>query len=437
MHNDVRAALRKAIALAGQNIQPTLTGITETVQVWRRTNAQQWRTEHRARPSLTHGMREQVINQASAEFIDIFRRCYPEYGGMVGFRGFNVMNFLHDPSYILRSIMLFLWERHGTFQPQDTEIDAMVSEFSDFIDQEEIPFTFISQLLNYHMDSEHISLPDDLAIRRLTEQEISAIYAGPLLGAGLYQRGFRIYEYAIEGQYSAHKVFGPPGASNSFGDIRLKLYKAILALRTFKNGSVGCESVYFKPVKFCPIDFGWYGFHDLSTPAGQYEISSGEEESLYKHAEFIFSCSESVMEMACSRLADAGTRFRPQDQLVDAVIGLEVILLAGTGKDDRRGELRFRFAMNYSTLFNETNDRLQAFHLARDLYDLRSKILHGGLRGDDKTHKVGGENLDLQKAAMRATETLRFVIHHFLPHWNDPPYKRPIYWERGYFGGVA
>ena len=139
------------------------------------------------------------------------------------------------------------------------------------------------------------------------------------------------------------------------------------------------------------------------------------------------------MEMACSRLADAQIRLRPHDRLVDAVIGLESLLLAGLRNEDRRGELKFRFSSHYSALFAAPEDRLRAFRVAKDLYDLRSTIAHGGMPREGNC-RVGDERLSLQDAALRACEVLRFVVRHFLPQTTAAPYKQPQFWERAYFG---
>ena len=56
---------------------------------------------------------------------------------------------------------------------------------------------------------------------------------------------------------------------------------------------------------------------------------------------------------------------------------MESILLAAIDKDDRRGELSFRFSMNYSTMFDKPEQKLAAYKVARDLYGLRSVVAHG------------------------------------------------------------
>jgi hypothetical protein len=168
---------------------------------------------------------------------------------------------------------------------------------------------------------------------------------------------------------------------------------------------------------------------------GSYHYTLKVEEfgPLAEHAKLIFGGLEPSMEMACSRLADAETRTRPQDRLVDAVIGMEALLLAGLGKEDRKGELKFRFSLHYATLFGTPEERHRAFRVAKHLYDLRSVVAHGSSLGEG-VFPIGDEKLKLPEAAKRASETLRHLVRHFLPSVKQVPYKKHEFWERGYFG---
>ncbi len=212
-----------------------------------------------------------------------------------------------------------------------------------------------------------------------------------------------------------------------------RLAKAILCLRTFKAGHVGYDYVHFRPIKFCPLAMGSRGCGELYVPFGGYHVSKDEEGPLHDYAGMFFQMAEPAMEMACSRLADAETRTRPQDRLVDAVIGMEALLLAALEGDDRKGELTFRFSLHYSTTFDTPEERYEGFRVAKDLYHLRSTIAHGSTLKNDRC-RVGREKVSLADAATRATTALRRLIRRFLPEANTAPYKRPEFWQRAYFG---
>lgn len=285
------------------------------------------------------------------------------------------------------------------------------------------------------MSTSGFLLVDDLKIRKLTDKEFFAFQNRKGFG---HNSNVLPTEFIIEGEFDGKKIFsdGPVTSENPLPMIMTRLNNALRCLRTFKEGSVGIGSIDFKFVKFCPLSLGSYGFLDPFVPPGVYKVSDEEIEKLVEHARYIFDLSEPAMETACARLADAEARFRPQDQILDAVIGMEVLLLAGLRSEDRRSELKYRFSLNYSTLFTSSEERLRAYKVAKSLYDLRSKIAHG----DDvanKDYAIGDQKLKLRDIGRRAKNELRMLIHHFLPHSKNAPYKKPEFWERAYFGPAS
>lgn len=109
---------------------------------------------------------------------------------------------------------------------------------------------------------------------------------------------------------------------------------------------------------------------------------------------------------AISRLRDAELRFSPVDSLVDAIVGLETLL-----NTEKSGEVALRIPMNFSTLV-EPESKFRYFQITRDLYSLRSKIVHGNPNSD--SFKIGEVNMTLQEAAQTARQLLRLAIHRFV-----------------------
>jgi hypothetical protein len=402
-------------------------------EAWKKTGEGQWRGETELRPDLRSMFiaADREIREAARPFAESFFARHPEYNGMVGFSSFGGMDLGHDPTFIFRSALQHLWRQHGTFEVDEAAVDALLNEFEEFVDTPTVRFLFRSQLVNFTSPVDSIELPEGLRIRRMNNNEVSAMHEGPMLRP----RSFALHEFCIEGETKEVKAFGDMKVDEERPKDRVKekLDKAILCLRTFKGGPVGYDWVHFLPVTFSPLSVGSYAYGDLYVPTGSYTLTIQDVGLLGEHAKLIFGLSEPSMEMACSRLADAETRTRPQDRVVDAVIGMEALLLAGLGRHDRKGELKFRFSLNYSTLFGTPEERHEAFRVAKDLYDLRSLIAHGSSLGEE-AFPVGNEKLKLPEASKRSSETLRQLIRHFLPHSKQAPYKKHLFWEQAYFG---
>jgi hypothetical protein len=413
----------------------------ELYLVWSKTENGGWQGKYENRTCLFRVLwaAEKQLAEASSNFANLFFSKYADYGGhnLVGCDGLGSQQLANDKSHILKSALEHLWNRHETFACQVSDVDSVINEFEEFIESPTMSIRFQAQLLNFTMPASVLHLPDNLIIRKLNEREISTLHGGPLMGGGSSRHSMLglIHQFVIEGEYKGAKVVAGKFTNMTPAQetANTQLDKAILCLRTFKEGFVGYQWVDLKFVKFCPLGLGSYGSNFKIVPPGAYSLLDEEVRALPDYARNIFTLSESALETACARLSDAEARFRPQDQILDAVVGMEAVLLAGLGKEDRRSELKYRFSMNYSTLYDSPKERWLAYKVAKDLYDHRSAIAHGG-ELDAKELRVGEEKLNLHETARRAKNTLRMVIKHFLPLSKAAPYKKLQFWEQKYFG---
>lgn len=437
MHAEPKALLKKAVLKCLPGLQALVGKCKAPHRVWTKTGEGQWQSEVVLRPDWTRVSiaAHKQLTEAGQPFAESFFARHPKYNGMVGLR-FCKINLGHDITYIFRSAIQHLWWRYETFERVEDTVDSLVAEFESFVDKPTVRFVFRSQLLNFKTSGDSIDLPEGIRIRRMTDKEVSVFHGGPVEALGMMQpRALGTHDFCIEGETEEPKLFGDlKGDERPAKDpVKGSLDKAILCLRTFKGGHVGYDYIHFYPVTFCPLPLLSVGYGDLYVPFGSYILKAEECGPLAEHAKMVFGVSEPSMEMACSRLADAETRKKPRDRLVDAVIGMEALLLAGLGKEARKGELRFRFSLHYSTLFGTPEERHRAFRVAKRLYDLRSMISHGSTLSD-KAFSVGDEKLKLPEAAKRACERLRHLVRHFLPTVSQAPYRKHAFWERAYFG---
>jgi hypothetical protein len=435
MENEIKLALKQAILKSLPIFHKLSSQYQESNLIWSKRGDSGWQGIYEQRTSIHEVFMaaENQLQEAARDFANLFFSTYPDYGeGKLVGCSFGSGQLAHDKASILKKVIGYLWDRHETFDCSEKCVDVIVNEFAEFIDSPTIRICFQSQLQNYQMAASRLQLAENLVIRRLDPREISAFYNR----FGLHRRHdfIGIHEFVVEGELNVVKILSgkPIVADSSFDFVRAQLDTAVRCLRTFKEGYVGTDWFHLKFVKFCPLDVGSYGSWDRFVPPGIYQISNDEIEALCGHSKNIFNLSEPAMETACARLTDAEARFRPQDQILDAVIGMEALLLAGLPKEERRNELKYRFSLNYSSLFELPEERWRAYKIAKDFYDLRSAIAHGS-HSAKKDNRVGEEKLNDHETAKRAKNALRFLIKRFLPQSNTPPYKDPFFWEQAYF----
>jgi hypothetical protein len=431
MDKKIKSVLKEAILKSLPTLHELVEISTDSYLVWIKQNEDSWRGEYQQKPSPygAFSSAENQLNNNGACFTNLLFEHYPKYKNLVG-PGFGIIE------NIFQSVLIYIWTTYETFDCNESKVESIVDEVEKFIDRETVRFRFQAQLINFGMTGSTLTLSEKLKIRRLNEKEVSFFHGGSSTIPKInLSQNHRIKEFIIEGEHEMPIIFGnysdvisDPLESQKIIDM---LDRAILCLRTFKGGPVGYDYIHCRPLNFFPFSLPSWGRSDLYVPFGTYRLSNDETTQLKNYAKHALRSSESSMEMALSRLADAEIRTKPQDKIVDAVIGMEALLLAAV---DSKTELKYRFSIHFSTLFNSPQDRYKAFCIAKDLYDLRSSIAHGSNLTKDRTFKIGEEkHLNLVEASKRATESLRMVIQYFLPKIGSDTYKNPKFWERAYF----
>jgi len=221
-------------------------------------------------------------------------------------------------------------------------------------------------------------------------------------------------QYAFVGEFEQRFAIGEEDIS--FKPVRelvtAEIEEAERLLMTYKAGRVIHDWISITFATPSPTGTLSMGIDGSPRPMpNPYELKQADLDSISERFRLLSSTGLPAMKNACQRLADAERRKNPVDSIVDAVVGLEMLLLSGS---DRQG-LRFRFALNYASLPEglSGDQRKAAFREASDLYKIRSEVVHAG-KSSDEPLKFGDEQLHLKEIAERGKGMLRSVIDVFL-----------------------
>jgi hypothetical protein len=434
MNDELRALFKESLRKCLARFHAEVAVHEHYAKEWKKTGSRNWRTENVMRKTFEprSGLFEEIYKDAGPLFVEKLFAQYPQYDGMVGSRltGIHHMRFSKD--LFLHIAVIELWKRFQRFDVPDSAIDEIVNEFAAFVGSPTIEIGFQSVLLNFQMADDLLELAHGVRIRRLSETEVTFYNPPTLPFQGPFDpRYFTIQEFGVEGTTIEKILFGQGDESelNGVDMVKRRLAQVILALRTFKEGPVGHDQIHFFPIMYSPIQTTCVGVADEYVPSGTYELRQEEIDAFKKHASLIADVTDEAMLIGCNRLADTGVRVRPQDRLLDAVIGMEALLLAGAS--DGKSELSFRFALNYAMLF-PVEKREAAFRLAKDLYSMRSSVAHGSHIDEGKL-KIANKKMTLVEASRIATEALRSIVKHFLP-MKDSPFRKAEYWRTAHLG---
>lgn len=391
-----------------------------------------WQGSFLERPS-TYGLislHEPLVERLSNNLMPVLVSDYPEYmTKLIGLPGAGAG--ILQPRMILWTLARESLKRFGGWDLKNEQLESLLEETERFFDRGTVNIQILSPVLNVHgpMEVPPITFGSGMIMRPITDEEVTTLYGG----SPLYQAAGRMFsfpDFLFVHELEVPKVFHDPTNNAQPQEPFWKatqdvLDRSMLALSSFKEGgAVGYDGIRIAVAELAFGFFGgqhfWGGDH---VPAGHYELTA-DELSKFESYVRLFENIHPTLEMACQRLVDATRRTKPRDSIVDAIVGLESILLVEIG-ERQRGETRYRFSLNYASLF-PVAERKSAFYRARDLYDLRSKIAHGG--EPKAKEKIDGKEITLHEIAAQARAVLRETIGRFLPNSAKPEFLAENYW---------
>jgi Apea-like HEPN len=256
---------------------------------------------------------------------------------------------------------------------------------------------------------DRIDLDNSLYLRRLTASELSELGSNDISSESRYDITSRFITTALVSTRAVritlsetYEEFTPDLAH--LQESQDQIDAVLCALHLLKSGRVGVVASFttIHPT-ILPNMSGHSSSPLVVNPFSFMELSAGEAEMFVKLYKKFISNNRDEVKIAAVRLLDAESRLSPVDSLLDAVIGLEVLL-----NPNDYAELSFRVALNYAYLSNQ-NERRSRYENVRDIQKTRNRIVHGGLNLKSKNAALIHEHADLARKCLRDAVT-RFLI---------------------------
>lgn len=248
---------------------------------------------------------------------------------------------------------------------------------------------------------EQIKLTDQFSVRKLTDEEISDLGSHDIKSGDTYD----IISHAVStAAFIEEDIFFQLTPDNLESIEQPDMQKRnkeqlgmlLSALHVLKEGRVGVIASFFDIV---PLVLPGLSGHSVAPlvrhPFPSMNLTSEDIPRLFKVYSRLTANQRDEVKIACVRLMDAEHRMSPVDALLDAVIGLEVLL-----NPSDSSELSFRVALNYAFL-GSTNDRRARFDRIRNLQKMRNRVVHGGLNLQSNDASLIHEQAVIAKACLR------------------------------------
>lgn len=281
---------------------------------------------------------------------------------------------------------LLFGQRNASFD--QAKFDSIYREVEDYFYGDTLKRRVIVPLTDFSMEVEEVPLEEGLSVARLLiserEEFASQTLMFPLPPFGTSgPTGWE--EFALILRVEVPKVIGEPIsrlpgvglqeiATNKFEDL-------VSALRLFKGGGVGYNSIIFRSISWEPHGSGGSFFRPHTSVGPRYILSKDEIpafKSFWMNYRRQRAQKHRRIDLALRRFNLAYERMLLEDRLIDYIIAMEALLLK------EQDELAYRLSLRGSRLLGSDSEaRHQIYTRLRTAYKLRSNIVHGDVVSGD------------------------------------------------------
>ena len=328
---------------------------------------------------------------------------YQKENGTAPDQSWNLQGVLCD------QIVINYLSQVDTFQLHEHSVESVCEALLAYCNSTKDIFKSTAALEGFKA-REAIQLADEAVIRPVTPEELAELgQEHPLLSARRYD--FEGIHPRSDWWICEITQSGTKGTPQTWNKLHQIFPFVGPCLRLFKGGQCKMDTV--RIANAGPFGSGMYGSGGRATVlcrrGSPYSLTTEEVTKLQQFWPAfleLMNLEKHYLQLPARRLQFGGERTRLEDSLIDYMVGLESLL----GKQNERTEMGYRMAMRGAMVLSSGSaDRYSRFRKLLDLYNLRSKIVHG-------------ENLEsneLSDSVDLAEEALRTCWHWFFTNWSE------------------
>jgi hypothetical protein len=335
--------------------------------------------------------RRKCVGTVDLDFLEkLLREQQPELLGYVCHDGGSQR--IQDCFALCSCLLREATQRLPEYKSVDSAISSVVTDLEKILTTRSAEKETLTLLTGLKLPEgvERIDLHDRLHIRLLTGDEIAEL--------DLTSR-FVTVAVVFKKQISIHLTQTYNNFSPDLSDVQNHhdvIGHILGALHIVKSGRVGILASFDKiSPAILPNMSGHSSAPLVVNPFSFMELTQEEVGRFVNLFKALSATQRDELSIAAARLLDAEGRISPVDALLDAVIGLEVLL-----NPNDRSELSFRVALNYAFLAPAA-ERRKRYENVRDVQVSRNRVVHGGLNLRSKDASRLHEHAELAKVCLR------------------------------------
>lgn len=285
----------------------------------------------------------------------------------------------------------------------ESGIDKLLFELDSVLDSESVRASVLSPLVGLRLPPEfsEVELDSGISLRRLSVEELTELASSDALFETGANYTSEFVGSAVEIIRNAPFKLAPIyHLENNYGhfmsDLQEDLNYVIQSLHLVKSGNVAVIESHFNISPSVLPHMSGYSSAALSVhPFAQMELVQDDIDTLVESYQLLRSAESNSVSIACARLVDAEHRLSPVDALLDAIIGLEVLL-----NPIENSEKTFRVSLNFA-LLGDKSERMERYRTLKDIQNTRNEIVHGGANLKSKHASKIYEHAELAKKYLR------------------------------------
>lgn len=355
----------------------------------------------------------------------LIKKKYPYLNGIISNRhggsGYDIKKWISKITYtILKS--------PPKIEDLSTSIDTNIEQFIQIISKRTYQMLVYLPILNLSFSSTipQVRYTDDIFLKKLNYDELTNLFQNPYGQPDFSE----LSRSALVVKYTDDINFGSDKKSNRADPwikINQEIENIIYALNLTESGAFFVYST-IRRIQGYFSNFMGDSTHKSFREKVSFRVNFSDKQ--LNKSQYFFNKLQNLktnpFELALRKLNEAEMRRSEQDSIIDAVIGMESLLLNQIGNEKTRGELKYRFSTNYAILF-PPSERLCKYIEAKETYDIRSLLVHGGKVKSNST-KYLGNMMNFRDIKIVVINQLRQLITILIDIYDTDPFDTQDYW---------
>jgi hypothetical protein len=285
---------------------------------------------------------------------------------------------------------------------EDEAIDKVLTDLDSVLGSRRLLQTVSTALTGLQLPTATKAiLPNGLTLRPLSDDELSELashdvvfgHHQDIMSHSVSSCFVATERVAFSFEQTAPQAIMPSRFEQGVSE---RVNSALSALHLTKEGRVG---IYVNSYTLTPAVFPNLGGHSqwplVRMPFSTMDLSEADIDDLITIEKRLSENRRDEIRISANRLLDAENRLSPVDSLLDAAIGLEVLL-----NPMDSSELAFRVALNYAFM-GPPEERRERYDRLRAIQKVRNRVVHGGLNLQSPEAAMIHEHAQLAKACLR------------------------------------